>query len=79
MPEGLDFDMGLTPPPGASEWDATDVPQPNEPDEHLDNPSAATEEVIKDISQPKEEDALKLVRHTLTSTYGECWPIISPV
>jgi hypothetical protein len=72
LPEGLDFDMGLTPPPGAPEWDAADVPQPNEPDEHLDNPSAATEEVIKDIPQPKEDDALKLVRHTPTSTYGEC-------
>ena len=64
--------MGLTPPPGAPEWDAADVPQPTEPDEHLDNPSAAREEVIKDIPQPKDDDALKLVRHTPTSTYGKC-------
>ena len=25
LPEGLDFGMGLTPPPGAPEWGATDT------------------------------------------------------
>ena len=72
LTEGLVFGMGLTLPPGAPEWGATDVPWPREPDEHLDNPLAATEEVIKDISQPKDDDGLNPVRHTPTGTYDQC-------
>ena len=53
LPEGLDFDMGLTPPLGAPDCDVVDVPQPKEPDEHFNNPSAAKEDVTKDDSAPE--------------------------
>ena len=51
--EGLDFDMGLTLLPVAPDCDVVDVPQPREPNEHFNNPSAAKEDVIKDDSAPE--------------------------
>src|ERR1700735_4033453 len=41
LPEGLDFDMGLTLLPVALDCDVVDVPQPREPNERFNNPSAA--------------------------------------
>jgi len=71
LPEGLDFGMGLTLPPGGSKWDIADVPQPKEPDEHFDNSSAAKGEAIEDIPQPKDDDATRPVRCTPTGIYDE--------
>ena len=71
LPEGLDFGMGLTPPPGGSEWDIANVLQPKEPYERFDNPSAAQGEAIEDIPLPMHDDATRLVRCTLTGTYDE--------
>ena len=71
LPEGLDFGMGLTPPPGGSEWDIADVLQPKEPYEHFDNPSAAQGEAIKDIPLPMHDDATRLGQCTSSGTYDK--------
>ena len=47
LPEGLDFDMGLTLPLEAPNCDVVDLPQPKEPDECFNNLSAAKEDVTK--------------------------------
>ena len=71
MPEGLNFGMGLTPPPGGSEWDIADVFQPKEPYEGFDNPLAVQGEAIEDIPLPMHDNATRPVRCTSTGTYDK--------